>query len=291
MNKKQTRIIVLGIALFFLFVGGVIFGNIDWITRSVSMEWAVSFPDDRRPDGLVVTADVVSVDHLAGELTIRLEFESSDDLLDENNVLAEDILLDIYGTTDKTEYLFPKGKLFSPKTVDLILIGQPKDYPFDAYYAPLTLSVSIPETEDGVTHYLGVPLAVDIFTDTPGYAVEVSEAAEEDAYDIGYADLLIEVQRSEPVFAFTLFLMAMQWILALVAFLVALVIFVQKRKVSIPNFGWLWALVFAQIALRNAMPGAPPVGALVDFLSFFWVLGIIVAAMLVLVIIWIFRGE
>ncbi len=55
---------------------------------------------------------------------------------------------------------------------------------------------------------------------------------------------------------------------------------------TIPNFGWL-----CQIALRNAIPGTPPVGALGDFLSFFWVLGIIVAAMLFLVILWVVRGE
>ncbi len=83
----------------------------------------------------------------------------------------------------------------------------------------------------------------------------------------------------------------MQWILALVAFVVALVIIVQKRKVTIPDFGWLWALVFAQIALRNAMPATPPVGTLGDFLSFFWVLGIIAASMVALVVVWVVRGE
>ncbi|MBC8507521.1 MAG: DUF4436 family protein [Anaerolineales bacterium] len=51
------------------------------------------------------------------------------------------------------------------------------------------------------------------------------------------------------------------------------------------------ALLLAQIALRNAMPGTPKVGTLGDSISYFWVLGIITISMLTLVGVWSFHGE
>ncbi len=132
-----------------------------------------------------------------------------------------------------------------------------------------------------------------------------AEVIEEDSLDVvsiaksekdlsdenSFVGILVEVTHSGVVLAFIIFLMLLQWVLAFIAFIIALSTIIQKRDVKIINFSWLGALLFAQIALRNAMPGTPKVGTLGDSLSFFWVLGIITISMLVLVGVWIFRGE
>ena len=121
--------------------------------------------------------------------------------------------------------------------------------------------------------------------------VEIAKSEKDLTDENSFVGILIEISHSGAVMAFIIFLMVLQWILAFIAFIIALTTIIQKRDVKIINFSWLGALLFAQIALRNAMPGTPKVGTLGDSLSFFWVLGIITISMLMLVGVWIFRGE
>jgi len=84
----------------------IVFSQFDRITKNGSDEVAFSFPEDLPPDSLVVIADAISIDHVNGALTLRLEFEPSNLLMGENNLLAQDIVLDVYGATGESEYLF-----------------------------------------------------------------------------------------------------------------------------------------------------------------------------------------
>jgi len=37
-----------------------------------------------------------------------------------------------------------------------------------------------------------------------------------------------------------------------------------------PAMGWMAATLFALVGFRNAAPGSPPIGALIDYGAFFW---------------------
>jgi hypothetical protein len=56
-------------------------------------------------------------------------------------------------------------------------------------------------------------------------------------------------------------------------------------------FGWMGALLFALVPLRNAMPAVPPVGVLSDIVSFFWAEIIVAVCLVVSVTTWIKRGS
>ena len=60
--------------------------------------------------------------------------------------------------------------------------------------------------------------------------------------------------------------MVLQWLLAISA-ISAAIVWVNGRKIEVTMFGWMGALLFALIPLRNAMPAVPPVGVLSDFLE------------------------
>ncbi|MDB5396258.1 MAG: hypothetical protein JWM91_3764 [Rhodospirillales bacterium] len=47
-------------------------------------------------------------------------------------------------------------------------------------------------------------------------------------------------------------------------------IFVGVRKIEVTLVGAIGAIVFALPALRNALPGTPPLDVLADVLVFFW---------------------
>ncbi len=54
-------------------------------------------------------------------------------------------------------------------------------------------------------------------------------------------------------------------------------------------FSWLAALLFALPPLRNAMPSAPPIGSLSDFMAFFWAEGIVALSLATVVFAWLRR--
>ena len=76
-------------------------------------------------------------------------------------------------------------------------------------------------------------------------------------------------------------------LIALFAITVAYVVGAAKRRIEPALIGWGAALLFALPALRNAMPGAPPIGAWIDILVFLWVIVIAVISYLVVVSTWV----
>lgn len=55
-------------------------------------------------------------------------------------------------------------------------------------------------------------------------------------------------------------------------------VFLGGRRIEVTLIGALGAMIFALPALRNALPGAPPLGVRADILIFFWAeLGAVIA--------------
>jgi hypothetical protein len=63
----------------------------------------------------------------------------------------------------------------------------------------------------------------------------------------------------------------------------------RGRKIEFSTMVWVAALLFVIPTVRNALPGAVPPGALIDFLIFFWLQIATVVAMSSLVVTWIRR--
>lgn len=54
-------------------------------------------------------------------------------------------------------------------------------------------------------------------------------------------------------------------------------------------FTFMTAMLFAFPALRNVQPGVPAIGALSDFIAFFWTELLIIACLLTLIGTWLVR--
>jgi hypothetical protein len=50
---------------------------------------------------------------------------------------------------------------------------------------------------------------------------------------------------------------------------------------------WLAALLFALIPLRNAMPNAPPIGAEIDVIVFFWAETVVALTLVTVLVTWL----
>ncbi|WP_405020578.1 DUF4436 domain-containing protein [Kitasatospora sp. NBC_00070] len=160
------------------------------------------------------------------------------------------------------------GQVATPQPITVGLYGgTPTDYPFDRYRVAADWSATD----------RGAPLPVAItFTDAdPFFTAKATDAAEgEDE-----ARLELVFARSRSTFILAWFMIAAMWALALAVLGGAEVLIRKRRPLVWPALGWMAATLFALVGLRNAAPGSPPIGSVIDYVAFFWAEGIIAAGL------------
>ncbi len=243
--------------------------------------------DSSASDFIQIDTRLVSIDPIKGDLLARLTFTPNGSLLDEDGVtLARDLFLDLNSTTGKTEIIIKKGERMNPIDVTVSLYdGYVMDYPFDSYSADIVIGLSALEGEGDEQRYTAIPATVDFFGALAGYKINAEEISPK---EVGYQEINVNIARSNSVLFFAIFNMAMQWLLALSALLAMYTWVVRGRKIEVTMFGWMGALLFALIPLRNAMPNVPPFGALADYLAFFWAEFLVVISLIVSLVTWAF---
>jgi hypothetical protein len=289
--KGNIRVVQIVVALVVIIIFGVVyFSTINLFKKegeSVMTEFTSGNNED--PNFVQIDARLVSVDPIKGDLLTRLTFIPNGNLIGEDGVtLSRDIYLDLNSTTGKTEIIFKQGERMNPADVTIGLYdGYVMDYPFDSYSADLLVGLSAlaDETEGEQQGYIAIPMAIDFFGALAGYKI----LAEQDTLnEIGYREIYVTISRSNSVLFFAIFNMAMQWLLALSALLAMYTWVIRGRKIEVTMFGWMGALLFALIPLRNAMPNVPPFGALADYLAFFWAEFLVVISLIISLVTWAF---
>jgi uncharacterized protein DUF4436 len=234
-------------------------------------------------DGILVDATVLSVDPAKGEMTVRLEFEPKGSFAGEAGELTQPVNLLVSSTTNTTR-TFEPGKLMSPTDVNLSLFdGQVTSYPFDKYKAELEIEMSVAGAN--LAQQETVPTTVGVIAAVHGFRIDPSNAKGSQADHF----INLHVKRAVSTLFFAIFVMALLWALALAALAVSLILTFLHREIPVPIFAFFAALLFAFPAIRNALPGTPPIGSLDDYIAFFWTEAIVAVALLVVVTVWTIR--
>lgn len=154
-----------------------------------------------------------------------------------------------------------KGQTGSDTPRTFAVNGTITDYPFDRYHALMTFSV----TANGTA----VPVAVAISSADPFFQnIPVAPAPSADQPD-GRVDIDLTSTRSTPTLVFAAFVMVLMLGLAAAAVTAGYYILRWRRGLIFPACSMMAAILFALIPLRNAVPGNPPIGSVIDFASFF----------------------
>ncbi|MFH8387537.1 DUF4436 family protein [Kitasatospora sp. NPDC018058] len=172
--------------------------------------------------------------------------------------------------TAKTTIKAAEGEAATPQLLHVEMYGgTATDYPFDRHH----MEAGFTATTGGTA----VPVGV-VFTDADPFFVLHPEAT---TASTGTVVLEAKITRSRSTFILAWFMIAAMWALALaLAVLGAAEVLYRKREGLVwPSLGWMAATIFALIGMRNAAPGSPPIGSLIDYVAFFWAEGIIAASL------------
>lgn len=211
---------------------------------------------------------VQTVDATDGDLVLRVLPEPNGTLATATDNPTRNLVIDLTSSTTP-ELRFPAGQPIAVHSVrvDIQNSGIVTDYPFDHYTTVLVFSVTAGGRD--------VPVRMSLREVDPFFVTRLRGRSATPG--VVLAD--IRISRSRGTFILAWFMMIAMWALALSVLGGAWILGARRQGVVWPALGWMAATLFALIGMRNAAPGAPPIGSLIDYASFFWAEAIVAASL------------
>jgi Domain of unknown function (DUF4436) len=139
--------------------------------------------------------------------------------------------------------------------------GSVSHYPLDSYAAKLAVDLRDAKTSQKV------PAKVTVWEGVLGYNLHTTA---EPASDPHAARITIAIRRSGAFTLFALCAYGAMVVLGFSALAIGALVFAEVRQADATLIGALAAIAFALPALRNALPGSPPLGVRADAWVFLW---------------------
>lgn len=242
-----------------------------------SRHWAedgLQLGDFDKPDRIDLTLWVNRVDTETSTVAATVtDIVANGTYADADGRLNQDIKLLSNSFTNPSVTL-PSGEAVPVIEQKFGAVGIPTDYPFDRYSAFVSLNVA---TDDGTV----LPATLTVFNNDAFFRVALAPDPDVDGDSID-ADLYMK--RSTPTLVFAVFVMVLMLGLAAAAVTASYYALRWRRGLVLPACSMMAAILFALIPLRNAVPGGPPIGSLIDFASFFIAEGVISIALITSVV-------
>ncbi|TDH18894.1 DUF4436 domain-containing protein [Mycobacteroides franklinii] len=266
---------------------------------SVSLYWwerdrgdrATVLGETSNPDRVNISVLIQKVDPATARISAQLEVRGEGALVDEHHNLKEDATLVSNAVTNPTVVAKANERPEYVSVQFALRDGMFTDYPFDSYTSNFVFRVHI---GDGPTRR-EVPVRV-VFNNIDAF-FKVAPKQEESIqvhHQNGETKTITPPQsvfvstatvaRSTSTLVFAVFIMAFMWCLTVAALIAAWYVGSGKLGLFWSGLGFLGTLLFALIPLRNAVPGDPPIGSLIDFAAFFIAEGVVSISMIITVL-------
>ncbi len=220
----------------------------------------------RITDGVHIEASVQQVNPAARELHLRVLVLPLGNLRENGNELisSSDIVVET-SSLAQGQIKLPAGDRVSIQDIKVGLesTGGISDYPFDRYRTLIGFWAEAGGRQ--------VPVSMELTDVDPFFTPRIERRGNEDSS----ATLEIRFSRSRSTLIFAWFMMAAMWATSLAVLGASWVIVDQKRGLVWPALGWMAATLFALVGFRNAAPGSPPIGSILDYTAFLWAEGVI----------------
>ncbi|MBX7435075.1 DUF4436 domain-containing protein [Mycobacterium sp. Y57] len=240
-------------------------------------------------DETVVVLELVAIHPTDNQLDLNVIVQPGPDLTDDQfGVLTTDISVRLYPATDLVELNYPAGSTPAQTTTSLYAAGDPENWPFDTYTTEEVGADVIAGSGDQRRY---VPARVELSGSLYGWDIVShyvgTTVRPSDDDDITTIVLSRTRSKLALIFGICLVLVTLPALALYVAIETA-----RGRKEFLPQYAsWFAAMLFSVIPIRSALPGAPPAGSWVDEAIVFWVLLLLVAAMVIYVVTWAREGD
>ncbi len=190
--------------------------------------------------------------------------------------LTADISVELDTGASVLTHTFKKGDAPAAWSVNVpVQYGDALEYPFDQHGGEFFFKVK----REGAS-----PLArVELDKVLHGFSASATVEATGDKTQVG---LTYAFSRSPAIIFLALMAVTSLTMVVLSALNVAKHVALNGRKVEFGMLVWIAALLFVIPAVRNSLPGSPPLGSLVDIALFFWLHILSVGALLTVVYKW-----
>jgi hypothetical protein len=252
---RKVRIVAVGVVIAVLAAGGIVGYRTDTWTRKI--DYVVGDDD---PNRVELDVTLQRVDVTSRELDLRVIPKLHGNLAQDGapDIPAGDIEVDTTSLTTGV-LTFKAHDRVSLQDVRMgVDDGLVSDYPFDAYSASIGFFVTVGDRN--------VPLSLRFRAYDSLFTANIDNTV----VRAGQLTTDIVAGRSLSSSVLAWFLMIAMWALALAVLGAALTIVAKGMGLVWPAMGWMAATLFALVGFRNAAPGSPPIGALIDYGAFFW---------------------
>lgn len=245
--------------------------------------------DGEHNDALILAVQIVKVDLLHEQLRLQVKPTVAGKLaMGPVRLPARDIDLTVPGVGPPRTISFKRKRRMRPFVLDIPLSdGRIQLYPVDHYQATIEAEATSPASAPGEVAER-VPIVIEL--KQRDHSVQITPQLLPKT-EGGETVLKLDVGRPFPIVVFTWFMVGVAAFLGLTVVLVVTSVITGRRKPELGMLGWMSALLFALPAVRNSLPGAPPLGALIDYTAFFWAEALVGLSTMMVVALWFTHRE
>jgi hypothetical protein len=232
---------------------------------------------------LQIYLETLSIDALNQNMQVRVSLTPGPSLRGKLATAPDrDLVLVVSHGKTIQELRLPADQLIAPAVLEVALRkGKVVSYPLDRYEADLGIRCFERSSSSGSPAAL--PASVTVWEALLGFRLETSARP---ADNTGEIHLEFEVRRSGAFIVFALAAYGAMIVLGCCALAVGILVFFGAKRAEATLIGALGAIVFTLPALRNILPGAPPLGVRADLLVFLWTELAAAIALALLVVSW-----
>jgi hypothetical protein len=244
------------------------------------------------PDHVTLTLLIQKIDPSTARVSAQFELKGAGSLVDERtHELKQDVTLITNAVSDRTVVAKANQRPEYVSAQFALRDGTITDYPFDRYAVNFFFRALV---GDG-PNQRAVPIRAvfnnidTFFTLSPKQEKSIQVHQDDgEAKTIATPPALFaataKVHRSTSTVVFAAFIMVFMWCLTIASLIAAWYIASGRFGLFWSALAFLGTLLFALIPLRDAVPGDPPIGSLIDFAAFFIAEGVVSISMIVTVL-------
>eukprot|EP01117_Protostelium_nocturnum_P006899 TRINITY_DN2475_c0_g1_i1.p1 TRINITY_DN2475_c0_g1~~TRINITY_DN2475_c0_g1_i1.p1 ORF type:complete len:344 (-),score=93.43 TRINITY_DN2475_c0_g1_i1:238-1269(-) len=260
--------------------------------------------DIKGKDGIVLVGSVVSLDARSQRMAIQWKIEGAvGNFSTEDSDLAYRTKFRVDGVTIAAEYA-PKNRFeaisysFTATHAfdysDEATSGT-QSYPFDHYQITSLFEATATEVDpNDLTKEYTVPiLSTIIIQGTQGWAISTLNFTDQYPLQPGVNPYvaLFDLKRSSSVITYVVFLIFFMWLIALIVLSLSLLGSFWYHNFPPPFIVMPASVLFAFPGMRNSMPEAPPVGAYMDIVGFFFNMIIVAVSFVIILIAFLYKSK